>query len=429
MERSKQYVPHQSVRYLNPENKGDSGKPLPMLYENRENCCGCTACKAACPVNAIVMADDSEGFPYPVIDAKKCLRCGKCLAVCRLKEDQREKGYLKDAPPKTTGAASKEPPACYAVKHKNFEIRMASRSGGIFTAVSDWILEQGGVVYGCVQTKDFLAQHIRAERKEDRDRMRGSKYIQSSLDGIFQQVRSDLDAGRKVLFSGTSCQVAGLKSYLRTDYENLLTVDIVCHGVPSPLIWKEYLVWQSKKHKAVCKAVDFRNKRDFGWKAHVETLTLQNVRGEMIQVNSEVYKRMFNGVYLSRPSCYQCPYKSVFHPADLTIADYWGIQKIAPEFNDNKGVSLVLVNTDAGKALFEQVKDTVELLECKLEDSLQSALKAPFPVPADRTEFWKMFYSEPFEALAKKYGGYGFVNTAKRKLGRMKRSLKAKLRR
>lgn len=426
MERSGKYVPHQSVRYLNAESASGSDKPLPLLYADRENCCGCTACAEGCPVNAIRMLADSEGFPYPVIDAKKCVRCGKCLQVCQLKKDQREKGYLQDDTP-APEVREMEQPACYAVKHKDFDTRMTSRSGGIFTALSDLVLDDGGVVYGCVQTEKFLAKHIRAEEKADRDKMRGSKYIQSDISGIFPQVKADLEAGRTVLFSGTSCQVAGLKSYLQKPYENLLTVDIVCHGVPSPLVWTEYLQWQTKKHNAICTAVDFRNKRDFGWKAHVETLTMKKPSGETITVNSEVYKKMFNGVYLSRPSCYKCPYKPTPHPSDITIADYWGIQEVAPEFNDNKGVSLVLVNTEAGSALFARAKDGIELLEEKLEDSLQPALKAPFDAPKDRTQFWEMFYSEPFETLAKQYGGYGFVNTVKRKLGQYKRRLKKRL--
>lgn len=162
-------------------------------------------------------------------------------------------------------------PLSYAAKHRNFDARMASRSGGVFTALSDRILDNGGVVYGCVLDRDFTAVHIRAEKRDQRNLMRSSKYIQSEMRDVFSSVKADLEDGREVLFSGTSCQAAGLNGYLGRQYDNLLIVDIVCHGVPSPMVWKSYLKWQEKKNGSRVMAVDFRNKRDFGWKAHIET--------------------------------------------------------------------------------------------------------------------------------------------------------------
>ena len=243
-------------------------------------------------------------------------------------------------------------PKVFAVKHKDESTRAASRSGGIFTALSDQVLSNGGVVYGCVLTDKFDAVHIRADNEEDRNRMRGSKYIQSKLGDTFKSVRADLDAQKSVLFSGTSCQVAGLKKYLGKEYKNLLCVDIVCHGVPSPKVWKEYLYWQEKKHKSKIVKVDFRNKKDYGWRAHKETLICENGKS----VDSTVFTTLFYGHGILRPSCYECPYKSVMHPGDITIADYWGIEKAAPEFDDNKGVSLVLVNSEMGALILNSVK-------------------------------------------------------------------------
>ena len=291
-------------------------------------------------------------------------------------------------------------PFTFAVKHRNEDTRMASRSGGIFTALSDKVLSEGGVVYGCVMENNFVAVHTRAEDQRERDRMRESKYIQSDLRDTFKLVKADLDAGMNVLFSGTSCQAAGLKSVLGKEYRNLLIVDIVCHGVPSPYVWGEYLKWQEKKNGSEVLSVEFRNKRDFGWNTHIESLYLKNGK----QVNSSVFKTMFYGHTILRPSCYKCPYKDIIHPGDITIADYWGIQNAAPAFDDNKGVSLVLVNNDKGKESFDAVSDQIEFIETRLEDSMQPPLIAPFPRPANREAFWRDLREKEFSQVVDTYG-------------------------
>lgn len=220
----------------------------------------------------------------------------------------------------------------YAVIHKSDTIRMMSRSGGVFTAISDYILEQGGVVYGVVLNGNFSAVHVRATNKELRDKMRGSKYIQSDMQQSFENIRNDLQKGNWVLFSGTSCQVAGLKNYLEKDYERLLCVDIVCHGTPSLAVWKKYLEYQEHRLQSTILSVDFRNKKEFGWRSHVESIYMENG----VTINSEVFKNLFYGHEILRPSCYVCRYKSITHPGDITIADYWGIEKAAPDLDDNK---------------------------------------------------------------------------------------------
>ena len=285
----------------------------------------------------------------------------------------------------------------YAVKHKDELTRAKSRSGGIFTALSDQFLN-GGVVYGCVLDGEFNAIHIRVEDKSGRDQMRGSKYIQSKMGDCFRQVKKDLDDGRQVLFSGTSCQVAGLHCYLQKGYANLLCIDIVCHGVPSPKVWHKYLDWISEGKKVT--AVDFRNKTDYGWADHVETITVEDRT-----YNRKVFTSLFYGHNILRPSCYGCPYKSTHHPGDITIADYWEIDNAAPGFNDNKGVSLVLVNTEKGQEYFEKAKDDVEWRETRIEDSMQHPLIEPEKRPKERDQFWKDFESKDFLYIAKKYGG------------------------
>jgi len=310
-------------------------------------------------------------------------------------------------------------PKVYAVQHKNEGVRVASRSGGIFTAVSDHVLGQKGVIYGCVLIDDFEAIHIRADSKDGRDRMRGSKYIQSSIRDTYKDAKKDLLGDRKVLFSGTSCQVAGLKSFLGKEYSNLLCIDIVCHGVPSPTVWKKYLEWREGKAKAKVVAVDFRNKKEFGWRDHVETLNMDS--GE--RVSSSIFKELFYEHNILRPCCYECPFKSVMHPGDITIADYWGIEKAAPEFDDNKGVSLVLVNNDKGATVFENVKEDLAWKQTRIEDSMQSPLIAPFSKPVSREQFWEDFRRRDFAYIAKKYGGYGTMNKIRKKIGSARRRI------
>lgn len=283
----------------------------------------------------------------------------------------------------------------YAVKHKDKEVVSASRSGGIFTALSDFILNEGGVVYGCILNDNFEAIHTRADSIETRNKMRGSKYVQSKIGDCFNSAKKDLLEGRKVLFSGTSCQIAGLRSFLQKDYDNLLWVDIVCHGVPSPKVWKKYLEYLGN-----VKSVDFRNKTDFGWREHIETIETDNGK-----LNSKIWTNIFYNLSAMRPSCYKCIFKPVSHPSDITIADYWGIEKAAPEFDDNKGVSLVIINTSKGADYFESVKQNIIWKKTDIENSWQQALIKPYPRPKNRDKFWKDFSTKDFAYIARKYGG------------------------
>ncbi|MCH5298564.1 MAG: Coenzyme F420 hydrogenase/dehydrogenase, beta subunit C-terminal domain [Ruminococcus sp.] len=310
-------------------------------------------------------------------------------------------------------------PQVYAVKHSNSQIRAASRSGGIFTAISDVVLENDGVIYGCVLTEDFEAIHIRATATEDRNRMRGSKYIQSNMGDVFQSVKTDLDDGKQVLFSGTSCQVAGLKGFLRKEYDNLICVDIVCHGVPSPRVWKEYLKWQEERNGKKIKSVDFRNKKDHGWAAHVESLYFD----DETRVDSKVFKTLFYRHAILRPCCYKCPYKQIMHPGDISIADYWGIDKAAPGFNDNKGVSLVLINNDTGRKFFDAACENIEYRECDIKDSMQMSFIKPYARPDNRDNFWSDFNKAPFTHIAKKYGDFGLKNDILNVLRNIKKKL------
>jgi coenzyme F420-reducing hydrogenase beta subunit len=362
---------------------------------DKHSCCGCSACELSCPAGAIAIEPDDEGFLYPVIDAARCIECGKCLKACAFRADK------KNPYPRHSGKGV----FCYAVQHIDDAVRAASRSGGVFTALSDETLARGGVVYGCVMDGVLRARHARTDNADGRDAMRGSKYIESDMRGVFPLVEADLKAGREVLFSGTSCQVAGLRSYLDSEYTSLTCVDIVCHGVPSPRVWADYVAWMEGVNGGRCTGIDFRDKGRFGWRAHIETLYLDD---GCEAVSGETFRQIFYGHKALRRSCYECPYKSVEHPSDVTIGDYWGIEDAAPEFDDNKGVSLVLVNTVRGREAFERCRPVLRWKATKIEKSLQPALRAPFVEPSDRSLFWERYGSWDFSRIAKRYGTLTF---------------------
>ena len=307
----------------------------------------------------------------------------------------------------------------YAAKHRDGEIVKFSQSGGMFTALSDSILENGGIVYGCALTADFTVAHIRAQSKEERDRMRGSKYVQSKLGDTFRNVKADLNNGLQVLFSGTPCQVLGLKKYLQKDYERLVCVDLVCHGVPSPDVWNSYLKWQKKRHRSEIESVRFRNKELYGWNSHVETIWYSNGKIE----NTGIFRDLFYKHLILRPSCYECRFKNIQRPGDITIADYWGIENVIPQMYDNNGVSLVLVNSTKGEALFEQIKDMLIFQSTTIQEAMQPCLKAAFPKPERRDQFWSDYYKKSFSYIAKKYTEYGEQVSILAKIKRKKMKL------
>lgn len=358
-----------------------------QLFTKKDDCCGCALCQAICLQEAIVMVEDKEGFRYPAIDIEKCINCEACIHMCAFKDPAYNKNEF-------------ERPVCYGVKHKSNEVVENSRSGGIFTALSDKILADDGVIYGCTFDENYQAIHMRATTKDDRNKFRGSKYIQSRIDGIFSLVKEDLINGKKVLFSGTSCQVAALKKYLRgINTDALLLVDIVCHGVPSPLVWSDYLNYMRKKYKGEITSVDFRNKKDFGWSEHVESIWINGK-----QHNSRIFTTLFYAHNILRPSCYACPYKNTIHPGDITIADFWGFQKSIPTFKDDKGVSLVLINNQKGSDNFNMVQEMVIAYNVEIENAMQPPLKESFERPKNRDDFWKEYLEHyDLDYIIKKY--------------------------
>ncbi len=285
----------------------------------------------------------------------------------------------------------------YIVKQKDMNSRMKSRSGGVFAAISDAVLEAGGVVYGCALDEEFHAYHRKAETKEERDLFRGSKYVQSDMKDAMKQAMEDLKDGRTVLFSGTPCQIAGMKAICPAAYQDkLLCIDIVCHGVPSPAVWDSYKEYMQKKYHGKITAVDFRNKRNHGWWEHIESVKIHG-----IEVDSQIYKNLFYEHNVLRECCYECPYKSLERQGDITIADAWGIAKAAPDFDDNHGVSLVLSNTCKGQEWLEKAFEDCDYRECDIADYMQEPFIRSFPKPDNYEEFWQDYFSKDFDKIVK----------------------------
>lgn len=345
------------------------------INQFKNHCCGCGECYEICPFNAITFEKDAKGFYQPHVDVSKCTNCGLCIKHCSFNTDLSSNTVI----------------SAYAVKHEDELIRAVSRSGGVFTALTDEILLRGGVVYGCVLQDCREAVHIRATRTEERNTMRGSKYIQSNIQPVYKLILEDLKNERWVLFSGTPCQVAAVADYCNGFDEKLILVDIVCHSVPSQKVWEDYLAVLAKKNRSSVVSVDFRDKVRFGWAEHKETIQFSN--GYVY--SGESFKQLFSSHYIDRESCFDCPYKTLHRVGDITIADCWGISKIHPEFVDDRGISLVMLNTKKGDVLFRQAKQ-LNSLPVDVEQLLQPALKENWQKPARYEEFWDIYHRKGF---------------------------------
>lgn len=374
---------------------------------NPADCCGCTACASICAHDAITMKPDALGFLYPEVDKEKCVDCGLCEKVCAFNDNYDTSLNL-------------DKPLAYGARHKDMNEVETSRSGAAFIAISDYILEQGGVVYGAGYTDHFRVVHKRATTKEERDEFKGSKYVQSDMTGVFRQVKQDLRDGLTVLFSGTPCQTSGLNSYVgKWLRENLFLVDIVCHGVPSPYMWRDYIAYLEKKQGSPIVWVNFRDKQKYGWAAHHETFKFKNGGGKMS------FTFLFYKHIMFRKSCGNCHFTNTKRPSDITIADFWGWEKTNPNFNaDNKGCSLVLLNTEKGRKLFEAIHDRLNTMPAKLEDCLQPNMMHPSEIHPKREQFEIDYSRKGFKYVYFKYGEEGWRYKLKRILWKIKRILK-----
>ncbi len=327
-----------------------------LEINNKENCSGCTACYNICPKKCIEMRQDEEGFLYPEVDKEKCVNCGLCEKICPLKQKKVEDDEKKVE--------------FYVMTNKNNKIKKESTSGGIFSVFAKKIIEEKGIVFGAVFNDDFVVVHKGIETIEELQKFRGSKYVQSKLGDVFIQVKEELDKQRKVLFSGTPCQVAGLKAFLRKDYENLYCIDLICHGVPSPLYFEKYKEYKRKIKKAKITKMSFREKT-YGYDSSTMSIYFENGKEYHKGHESDEMIKAFMRGLCSRQSCYKCHFKTIYRPySDITLGDFWKPENLEPKEDFNIGATLVMIHTDKAKNILNSVKNEIYIKEIDLEKAI-----------------------------------------------------------
>lgn len=362
------------------------------ITESKYDCCGCSACYSVCPVKAIEMVEDEEGFLYPQIDENKCIGCKLCQEVC----------------PLNNKPTDNNPHHLFAVKNKNENERINSTSGGVFSLLAHYVELQKGVIYGAAFSDKYKVKHMRAETQAEWKKFCVSKYVQSDINDVFSMVEYDLHSDKLVLFTGTPCQVDGLKQYLqkkKNNVDKLITCDIVCHGVPSPKIWHKYLQFISKNRIDSIGNISFRDKTEKGW--HNSTLTIDNTENNNIICETHgdnLYSQLFFAHYILRLSCHTCKYANLHRPGDITLGDFWGIEKHYSEFDDEKGISLVMINSPNGKNIWEKINKDVEFIEVTKEQAIQPNLTAPSAENPNRDFFWRWYKKYGFKVAGQRIG-------------------------
>ena len=362
-----------------------------MKSENicKTYCCDCAACSAICPTGAISMEENKRGFRVPVVDENKCIDCSRCIKICNLKNDFHKVKHVVIA------------------KHRNEDIYLTSQSGGAFTAISDLVLKEHGVVYGAVLDSNLELSHIRASSAKERDKMKGSKYVPSTIGDMYSLVECDLNNGHKVLFSGTPCQVSGILKYVKEkkiSHTNLYTVDILCHGVPSLLLWRKLKEFYQKKYKGVIDVIKIQTISE-----GERPVLCYHINQE--SVTDSVYRKLYYSNLALRPSCYQCQYTSVQRVGDFTIGDAWGVKKHNPSFADSRGVSLILFNSDKALHLKKDIEKAMYMNNVKLADYTQECMKISAFPKRSAEGFWRDFENKSFRFMIEKYAKHNiFLN-------------------
>lgn len=361
-----------------------------IRIDNKNECCGCQACYNICPKNAIEMVVDEKGFKYPEVNKDKCINCGLCEKVCPILNNKQIENK----------------PRAYACINKDEKVREESTSGGIFTLLASAIINDGGVVFGACFDENFGVHHTYCEKIEDLGKYRSSKYLQSDIGLSYKKAKEFLNQGRKVLFTGTPCQIEAIKSYLGKEYDNLYLQDIICHGVPSPMIWDKYKTYREEKANSKLNKMSFRSKKNTTWSSYNIDMNFDNKTSYTINHNDDVYMKAFLKHLSLRESCTDCKFKKNNRLSDITLADFWGIKNVKPEMDDGKGTSLVVVNSKKGQELFDSLKDSMICEEVEFEKAI--AGNPSFNTTSKASPNADKFYEdlkngEDFEETVKKY--------------------------
>lgn len=346
------------------------------IIKNKNKCTGCGACYNICPNQCIEMKPDEEGFLYPNINGDSCINCNLCESICHIGKEQ-------------TFVHNK--PEAYAMYTREEDTLKKSSSGGIFKHIASYVIKKGGIVYGAAFTDSYTVKHIGVDRLENIYLLQGSKYLQSEMENIYFLVRQNLKSGRFVLFTGTPCQVAGLKGYLKENYDNLLTLDIVCHGVPTPLVWKKYISYMEASASSKINKVNFRDK-SYGWQKFNVALDFENGAVYRKNFSEDLFMKGFLADIYLRPSCYNCDYKSVYRNSDFTLADFWGIQHVCPSMENKNGTSFCWLNSEKAKEIWENIKDEIVYKMVDVNDAVKynpPAIRSS-KMPKTRKKFFKL---------------------------------------
>lgn len=360
---------------------------------NKEECCGCGACLQACPKQCISMRPDEKGFLYPRIEESQCIHCDLCRKVCPEDPEIRPRGEGK--------------PELYGAVHRDDKVLMESASGGAFPAIVDVFCDENYVIFGVEYDKNMKVRHNYATDKTEIAGFKKSKYVQSDTGETFRQAKEFLEAGKKVLYTGTPCQISGLKAYLRKDYENLLTVDLICHGVASPELFENYISLMEKKvgQKVVWADMRGKEKRYGQW-----SLINSSVKVQSQSVYSNNLSRAFVGTYLKnfgyRDCCFSCSFYPVPRVSDITIGDLWGAETIMPELFDGRGISLILLNSDKGKSLLPEIQKRMKTKPVSLEEATRNNPNLSRPTVRKEGEdaFWEMRKNLPVGQVLEHFG-------------------------
>ena len=364
------------------------------LVGNKERCCGCGACLDVCPQNAIILNCDERGFYFPEVIKNKCVKCLKCIRECAFKtvKDKRKETSIPDV---------------YAVQYDNMDDLIESSSGAVFPAIYKYVLKNNGVVCGAVLDENLKVRHYLSDSLSEYELMRGSKYAQSMVVGIYQQVFEYLNSNKMVLFSGTPCQVDALRQFLylrkNQNMNRLITCDVICHGVVSPLMLKEYFKYIEKRTKKRIINHTFRKKVN-GWD-HIECNYFSDNTYDFASYDSQLHKRVFYADLAERDSCYVCPYATITRHSDLTLGDFWGIKDKYPELYDKRGVSLVLVNSDKGKEVLNNTKPSLKCVKVDINEAIKKQPQLLKPVHKNRfrEDFWALYNAKGYYRAVKKY--------------------------
>lgn len=372
---------------------------------NKEMCCGCKACANICPKQCVKMHYDEEGFCYPLVDNSMCVNCNMCNKVCPIESSI-----------EPINASIK----CYAAFCKDDVVIRNSSSGGMFYLLAKYILENGGVVFGAAYDEIHNVYHTYVEKLTDLYKLQGSKYVQSDTNIIYKKVEEFLKSGRLVYFSGTPCQIEALLKFLNNKYENLITQDIICHGVPSAKVWQSFL---HSVNNSKCRKAEFRNKSK-GWRNYSVKLTFENGKEYIKEKNKDLYMRSFFQNLILRPSCYDCKFKKIQRVSDITLADFWGVWDVAPEMYNFAGTSLVVLNSLKAQEIFSEISGEAVFKEVSFENSIkynrsmfESASKSQ-----NRQKFFGELENKEFFELSKKYCNNN--NAFKRLLSKVKKYIR-----